>query len=253
VAAAGAPTAPSLPSLPAATTKRVPVCSDSASSAWLAGSVPSVGSDPRLRLTTSAPAWAAHSMPSIAQDSSPSPLSLRTLPTISEAPGATPVYRPPDAAPVPAMMDATCVPCPWRSTVEASSLKFPLATTLPARSGCVGSIPVSRTATVAPVPSKPVARASGTPICGTLTSRATSTLRSSQTFATPPLSRAALRDGPAGSVRLAHSSARFCGVGSTATASMLSSTRPSPGRLAARRAGAPWYWTITGGALLSDV
>lgn len=62
----GLPTVPLLgPELPAATTKSVPVSRLSSLSAWLSGSVPSVGSPPRLRLTTLAPEWAAHSMPAM--------------------------------------------------------------------------------------------------------------------------------------------------------------------------------------------
>ncbi len=100
------------PSLPAATTKSVPVSAESRLTASSTGSVPGVSSPPRLRLTTSAPWATAHSMPAMTPDSSPVSLSFRTLPFRIFAPGATPLYLPPDLAPVPATMDATWVPWP---------------------------------------------------------------------------------------------------------------------------------------------
>ena len=73
VALPGEPTvlAPFSPELPADTTNSVPVSSVSAFTAWLSGSVPSVGSPPRLMLTTSAPDRAAHSIPASTHDSMP--------------------------------------------------------------------------------------------------------------------------------------------------------------------------------------
>ena len=58
------------PALPAAITKRVPYCSESASTACDIGSLPSDGAtSPRLMLTTLAPDDAAHSMPARTQES----------------------------------------------------------------------------------------------------------------------------------------------------------------------------------------
>lgn len=94
-AASAAPGAPMLyasgPELPAAMTNSAPVSSLSRLTAWLSGSVPSVGSPPRLMLTIFA-CWsrAAHSMPARIQESWPLPSLFRTLPMCSEAPGATP-------------------------------------------------------------------------------------------------------------------------------------------------------------------
>src|SRR2546423_1163698 len=115
VAVPGELTPMRVPLLPAATTKSVPVCAVNAFSSSLTGSVPSVGSLPRLMLTTLAPLVAAHSMPAMIQESRPLPSSVSTLPTMSFAPGATPLYRPPDAAPEPTIVDATWVPWPWPS------------------------------------------------------------------------------------------------------------------------------------------
>jgi hypothetical protein len=64
-----------------------------------------------LRLTTLA-LPAIHSIPAMMAESGNSPLSSQTWPMASRALGATPAYFPSDAAPVPAMIDATCVPCP---------------------------------------------------------------------------------------------------------------------------------------------
>lgn len=142
------------PELPAATTNRVPVDRLSSLSAWLRGSVPSVGSPPRLMLTILAPEWAAQSMPAMIASSGHCPWSSQTLPTSSLAPGATPLRRPLDAAPLPRTVEATWVPCPWPSLAP---LGLPVKSTCPAMladtSGWVASIPVSSTATFTPVPS----------------------------------------------------------------------------------------------------
>ena len=56
--------------------------------------------------------------------------------------------------PMPATVVATCVPCPWWSTAPVvAGVKFFASRICPARSGWVGSTPVSRTATFIPVPS----------------------------------------------------------------------------------------------------
>src|SRR5205823_6208195 len=83
--------------------------------------------------------------------------------------GATPRNWPPEAAPVPAMIDATWVAWPTTSDVpRPSSTNVCAASTLPARSGCPASMPVSRTATTTPAPVRPRAQAAGPPICGAL-------------------------------------------------------------------------------------
>ncbi len=69
------------------------------------------------------------------------------------APGATPVLSPLEAAPVPATVEATWVPCPLRSEVFSLGTKLTLSWIWSVRSGWVGSMPVSRTATVTPSPS----------------------------------------------------------------------------------------------------
>lgn len=53
----------------------------------------------------------------------------------SFAPGATPLYLPPDLAPVPETVDATCVPWLCTSFVVVAELKFLDAITWPLRSG----------------------------------------------------------------------------------------------------------------------
>src|SRR5690606_40510755 len=104
------------PELPAAITYRVPYWAVSSLTAWLSGSVPSVAPPPRLMFTTRAPETAAHSIPSRMALFGQLPPSLQTLPISRSAPGATPGRSPFDAAPVPAMVAATWVPCPWPST-----------------------------------------------------------------------------------------------------------------------------------------
>ncbi len=166
-------------------TKRVSDSAESRLTVSSSGSMPGMSSPPRLRLTTSAPCATAHSMPAMIPDSLPKPPSSRTLPFRIFAPGATPLYVPPALAPVPATVDATCVPWPDLSPVpEAEPLKSCSATTCPVRSGWAVSMPVSRTATLTPVPSYPAAQAVGAPICGTLLSRLALRLPSSHSFST---------------------------------------------------------------------
>jgi len=114
-------------------------------------------------------------------ESCPEPPSFSTFPLSSLTSGATPRYFPSLAAPLPVMIDATCVPCPTRSSSVSLRVKFFAPTTASDRSGCVASIPVSSTATVAPAPVCPAAQASGAPICATLRSRVARTGPSSQT------------------------------------------------------------------------
>ena len=158
------------PLFPAATTNSAPVAVDRSLTAWLKGSVPSVGASvPRLIETIRARSdVVAHSIPSMIEDSEPEPPSPRTLPMTRPAPGATPLYFPAAAAPEPAMVEATWVPCPWPSLTVSPATKLLAATTFPVRSAWVSSKPVSRTATFTPLPSWPARHASGAPIIGTL-------------------------------------------------------------------------------------
>jgi hypothetical protein len=123
------------PKLPAAIVNRTPSSCVSWFTAWETGSVPSVIPACRLIEITSAPLVAAHCMPAMTHDSWPLPVLSSTLPFISSAPGATPLRRPFEAAPLPTTVSATCVPCPLPSDAVASGVKFASATTLPCRSG----------------------------------------------------------------------------------------------------------------------
>nr|BFE73469.1 hypothetical protein GCM10020092_067700 [Actinoplanes digitatis] len=106
-------------------TNSVPYCADRVSTATDIGSVPSESVESlRLMLTMSAPDVAAHCMPSSTHESWPEPLLLRTLPTMRSAPGATPLYEPPEAAPVPTIVEATCVPWPLTSAVSSPGTKL---------------------------------------------------------------------------------------------------------------------------------
>src|SRR5262249_29419900 len=112
---------------------------------------------------------------------------VHTLPSITFASGATPLYLPPEAAPEPAMMLDTWVPCPT-SSVMPSPVKSCESVTTPDRSGWVASYPVSSTATVTPCPVNPACQAAGTPIWGLLTSSSGLALPSSQILETPAVS-----------------------------------------------------------------
>ncbi|MDQ1049292.1 hypothetical protein QFZ76_007528 [Streptomyces sp. V4I2] len=96
--------------MPEAITKSVPVDADSSSTVSLSGSEGPEAVPPRDMETMSAPDSAAHCMPAMIHDDWPEPALLRTLPTISSAPGATPLRLPSEAAPEPAIVDATWVP-----------------------------------------------------------------------------------------------------------------------------------------------
>lgn len=141
------------PELPDATTKRAPVDADSSSTVSLSTSEGPVAVPPSDMETIFAPERAAHSMPAMIQDDWPRPALFSTLPTSSSAPGATPLRLPWEAAPEPAIVDATWVPCPWPSCTASSGTKLVDSAILPARSGCPASTPVSRTATLTPLPS----------------------------------------------------------------------------------------------------
>ena len=100
----------SLPMLPAAITNSDVELSDSSSTAWLSGS-----------------------------ESSPVPVSSSTFPISSLVPGATPPCTPSEAAPVPAMIEATWVPWPLPSVTVGLVLKLAVPATTPCKSGWVGS------------------------------------------------------------------------------------------------------------------
>ncbi len=137
-------------------------------------------------LTTSAPDSAAHCMPAMTQESWPEPSAPpRTLPTNRSAPGATPLLSPPEAAPEPTIVPATCVPCPLTSVTASPGTKLAVPSIRPAKSGWLTSMPVSSTATLTPLPVYPAAQASGAPISGTLSFRLAFTRPSSHSFATP--------------------------------------------------------------------
>ncbi|CAM5687878.1 hypothetical protein SCANM63S_06630 [Streptomyces canarius] len=95
--------------------------------------------------------------------------------------GATPRRVPPDAAPLPPTIEATCVPCPKWSSVLALSEKSTASVMRPARSGWLASTPVSSTATLTPWPSSPAFQAVGALICAVLRSSTAFTLPSSDT------------------------------------------------------------------------
>ena len=124
-------------------------------------------------------------MPAMMPESEPNPSSSSTLASRIRAPGATPLCVPPDLAPDPATVDATCVPWPTWSTVLPESEKSFWAISTPLRSGCVSSTPVSSTATFTSVPSYPACQAVGAPICAVLLSRVALRRPSSHTWAIP--------------------------------------------------------------------
>jgi hypothetical protein len=175
----GEPTVRSAPALPAETTNSAPNSAVRSCTACSIGSTSGVSASPRLMLTTSA-CWSAtaHRMPSMMAESG-QPNRSHTLAAITVASGATPLYRP---TPLPAMVAATCVPCPTWSRSSLPSTNVRCALTRPARSGCVLSTPESTTATRTPAPVYPAAHAAGAPIWGTLTSSATRRTPSSQIF-----------------------------------------------------------------------
>lgn len=104
------------------------------------------------------------------------------MPLSSWAPGATPFFAPALAAPEPPTVEMVWVPWPWRSSTVSESVKFSAAATRPLRSGCSRSVPVSRTATLVPVPSNPAAHAAVAPTCLVERSRFAWTLPSSHSF-----------------------------------------------------------------------
>jgi hypothetical protein len=238
------------PELPAATTNRVRWLAVSRSTAWLTGSLPSVGQPPRLMLTTRARWLAAHSMPAITPDSLPKPKSSRTLPLSRSAPNATPLRWPAALAPVPATVEATWVPCPSRSVVVSDSEKLAAATTWPARSGWVASMPVSRTATRTPSPVRPCAQTVGTRIWVRLGSRAVlRKRRSSQTRLTPASGPVVRRAETAVPARAAPNRAAVARGWRTAVARTLASSRTGRSDAAVRPAGrllVPACWAIMG-------
>ena len=94
--------------------------------------------------------WSA----AITTETSVDPSGPATLTETSFAPGATPRHLPSEAAPLPAITPARCVPCPYASSPPASGVKSTRATTRSPRSSTCAT-PVSIIATVTPVPSMP--------------------------------------------------------------------------------------------------
>ena len=138
------------------------------------------------------------------------------------APGAAPLYTPPDFTPVPAIVPATWVPWPFPSTTLLSVLKLADAETLPCRSGWVASYPVSRTAILTPVPSYPAAHACGTWICCNGWATSSTCTRPSSWMRVAPLVLPVIADQNLCALRLSVSKA----------------AAPSRGRLRVRRAPA---------------
>ena len=128
------------------------------------GSTPGSPAPPRLMLTTSAPRSAG---PLHAGEDRRlgAPDAAQTLPSSSVAPGATPLYLPPDggAGAGDRRRDVGAVPVVVGRR-RGSSVKFAPATTRPAGPGGSASIPVSSTATFTPLrctrPARPLARRS---------------------------------------------------------------------------------------------
>ncbi len=173
-------------------------------------------------------------MPAMICDSVPEPSSLRTLPTARTAPGATPFSLPSDPAPLPPTVEATWVPWPLRSATSSPSMKDFDSATRPARSGWVRSAPVSRTATLTPLPVSPASQASGVPIWALESAMAARTRPSSQTLT--GAGAAVLR--PAGAVKACQKAAGSVAV--TAAPPMLGRGRTvSAPRGAAARLRAP--------------
>lgn len=172
------------PLLPAAIANSTPFSAETLLTWASSGSIPGVSRPPRLMLMTSAPWATAQSTPAMMPESSPTPRSSSTFALISRAPGATPLNRA-SLAPVPAAVEATCVPCPSRSWASGEPLKLRSAATRPARSGWVASMPVSTTAIFTPLPSNDRAQAAGAPIWPVLRSREALRTPSSQIRAMP--------------------------------------------------------------------
>ncbi len=194
------------PLLPEATANRTPFSAETLFTCASIGSIPAESALPRLMLMTSAPWATAQSTPAMMPESSPTPWSSSTLALISCAPGATPLNRA-SFAPVPAAVEATCVPCPLRSLASGEPLKSRSATTLPARSGWEESIPVSTTAIFTPVPSYERSQAAGAPIWPVLRSSVALRTPSSQIRAMPDATAA--DPSSRGRVRASHSAPFF--------------------------------------------
>ncbi len=157
-----------LPQLPLETTTTMPEATASLIASSMARS--SCSGLPRLMLIMSAPLPIAHPIAAIMLDVSPFSSSPITFPFSSCAPGATPSYFPPEAV-VPAMIPATCVPCPSLSFALPEFEKSFSAATFPLSIGCSLSIPVSRTATFTPFPVYPASQNVFAFVNGTLSAR----------------------------------------------------------------------------------
>src|SRR4051794_32064826 len=111
---------------------------------------------PQARLTTlmplAGPNVPIHCRPARTCDTSVTPLAPATLTDQMRAFGATPMYVPPDDVPLPAMMPAMTVPCPYESCrLLPSPDRSTPANRWSRRSG-TGVTPVSSTATPTPPP-----------------------------------------------------------------------------------------------------
>ncbi len=100
------------PLLPAAMTQVTPALMAASRASSLACECVLLPSDMEM---TWAPFWTAHWMPLMMLLFWPEPSLPSTLATIRLASGATPLYWPLEAAPVPAMVLDTWVPWPWSS------------------------------------------------------------------------------------------------------------------------------------------
>ena len=155
----GEPPVPS-PSLPMAATTGTPRRKQSTiARVYVPGVSGPITRAPRDMLMTSTLRSRAQSIPASTWASLPPTAPSSTNATARRASGATPIHLP--LALPPAMVPHTCVP--WRSLswgvepvtrlpAASNSAQF---TTLPLRSGCSASTPVSSTATFTPLPRTP--------------------------------------------------------------------------------------------------
>src|SRR5256885_14490416 len=96
-----------------------------------------------------------HGIPAISVETVVEPLAVITRTSTTFAPGATPVYAPPEAVPSPATMPATWVPCPpgsagpARAAPAAAAVEAPAG---PARPAPAGRGPRSPAAKATPSP-----------------------------------------------------------------------------------------------------
>ena len=160
----------STPSFPAAVTTTMPADharSTAASRAWAScvSTSPASSAMFRTRISRSLALATTQSMPEITLSSETLPSRSATLIETIPASGATP-RKPED--PLPAMMPARCVPCPFASRNEVpssncSELKS-TAATIWFESASTGATPVSINATLIPAPVIPCCHSERAPI-----------------------------------------------------------------------------------------